>query len=143
MHFVRAATLLLLLAQLAPGCASNPSTAREHAVIQINSMKVAPQILEISGSGNSIAFTNWSNSAATVQFPASMVNAFTCEDLRPQFVVSGDRIESVEVLGDSESLTTPCPLLPGTYAYEVWLSESRRDRENPQLKLKGTIVVAP
>ena len=66
MHFVRAATLLLLLAQLAPGCASNPSTAREHAVIQINSMKVAPQILEISGSGNSIAFTNWSNSAATV-----------------------------------------------------------------------------
>jgi len=72
-----------------------------------------------------------------------MANAFVCKDLRPQFVLSGDRIESVQALGDNENLSTPCALKPGSYEYEVWLSGSRMDRENPQLKIKGRIEVSP
>jgi hypothetical protein len=71
-----------------------------------------------------------------------MASAFTCDELRPQFVLNGDRIESVQVLGDNENLATPCPLKPGSYDYEVWLSESRMQRENPQLKIKGRIEVS-
>jgi|ETNmetMinimDraft_26_1059896.scaffolds.fasta_scaffold168649_1 hypothetical protein len=130
------AFLLLFL-----GCASNPSEVRSHRVVQINNMKLAPEVAEVSGADNSVVWTNWSNNVASVHFPASMKSAFTCDELRPQFVLSGDRIESVEVLGGNESLATPCPLKPGSYSYEVWLSGSRMQRENPHLKIQGKIEV--
>ena len=132
---------LLTFLALCFGCASNPTAERSHAVVQINHVKLVPEVVEISGSENSVAWTNWTGSTATVQFPASIATAFTCDELRPQFVLSGDRIESVGVLGNSESLTTPCALKPGSYDYEVWLSESPSERENPDLKIKGRIEV--
>lgn len=132
---------LVTFLALCVGCASTPTDERSHAVVQINNMKLAPEVVEVSGSENTIAWTNWTRSTATVQFPASIASAFNCDELRPRFVLSGDRIESVAVLGDSESLTTPCSLKPGSYDYEVWLSERPSDRENPHLKLKGRIEV--
>ena len=134
-------TVLFLLPLLLSSCASNPGEVRSHAVVQINNMNLAPEVVKVSGPKNSVAWNNWSNSVATVQFPASITDAFVCDELRPLFVKSGDRVESVEALGDNESLTTPCALKPGSYSYEVWLSESRMQRENPHLKVKGRIEV--
>jgi len=142
MRLIQLGLLFSLLLFLGSGCASNPGEAHSHKVVQINNMKLAPEVVRVSGPKNSIAWTNWSNAVASVQFPASMASAFTCDELRPQFVLNGDRIESVQVLGDNENLATPCPLKPGSYDYEVWLSESRMQRENPQLKIKGRIEVS-
>ncbi len=140
----RFVTGLLFLVSLvfSTGCASNPAQVRSHAVIQINNMNVAPRIAKVSGPKNSIVWTNWSSSVASIHFPASIVDAFVCDELRPLFVHNGDTVESVEAVGDNESLTTPCALKPGTYSYEVWLSQSRVQRENPQLKIKGQIEVS-
>jgi hypothetical protein len=132
---------LFLSALFLSACASQPGELHSHAVVQINNMNLAPAIVKVSGANNSVAWNNWSNSVATVQFPASITEAFVCDELRPLFVKSGDRVESVQALGDNESLTTPCALKPGTYSYEVWLSESRMQRENPKLKIKGKIEV--
>ena len=143
MRLIQLGVLISLLPFFASGCASNPGEANSHKVVQINNMNLAPKVVQVSGSKNSIAWTNWSSSVASVQFPASMASAFVCSDLRPQFVLSGDRIESVQALGDNENLATPCALKPGSYEYEVWLSGSRMDRENPQLKIKGRIEVSP
>lgn len=134
--------LSLLAIQMAClGCASTPSGPRSHAVVQINNMNVAPNVAKVSGPKNSVVWNNWSSSVATVHFPASIASAFVCDELRPLFVLNGDRVESVQALGDNESLSTPCALKPGTYTYEVWLSPSRMGRENPQLKVKGQIQV--
>lgn len=133
--------LLVTFQLLCIGCASDPSSVRSHTVVHINNMKLAPEVVEISGSANSIVWTNQSGSAATIQFPASIATAFSCDELRPIFVLSGDRVESAEVLRSGESLTSPCPLKPGSYSYEVWLSETRTQRENPHLKINGRIEV--
>ncbi len=142
MRYLEIGLLTLALQFLSLGCASNPSQVRSHAVIQINNMKVAPTLAKVTGAKNSIVWTNWSSSVATVHFPASIESAFVCDELRPLFVRNGDRVESVEALGDNESLSTPCALKPGNYSYEVWLSQSRMQRENPQLKIKGSIEVS-
>jgi hypothetical protein len=142
MQTYRVASLFLTISMACLGCASNSSGPRSHAVVQINNMNLAPQTAAVSGAKNSVIWTNWSSSVATVHFPASIASAFMCDELRPLFVKNGDRIESVQVLGDNESLSTPCALKPGNYSYEVWLSESRMDRENPQLKVKGQIQVS-
>ena len=141
MRRIRIGAVLLVSLLLSASCASNPGEKRSHAVVQINNMNLAPEPVKLSGSKNSVAWNNWSSSVATVQFPASITEAFVCDELRPLFVKSGDRVESVEALGDNESLTTPCALKPGTYSYEVWLSETRMQRENPHLKIKGQIVI--
>lgn len=138
----RVAPLLLSIQLACLGCATNSSGPHSHAVVQINNMNLAPQVAAVSGPKNSVIWTNWSSSVATVHFPTSTASAFACDDLRPLFVNNGDRIESVQALGDNESLSTPCALKPGNYTYEVWLSPSRMDRENPQLKIKGQIQVA-
>ncbi|MDG2336136.1 MAG: hypothetical protein P8Q97_18175 [Myxococcota bacterium] len=134
--------LLLVLLTLSVGCASNPAQKGSHALIQINNMNVAPRIAKVSGPKNSVVWTNWSSSVASIHFPTSIADAFVCDELRPLFVHNGNTVESVTTVGDNESLSTPCPLKPGTYTYEVWLSQSQAQRENPQLKLTGQIVVA-
>ena len=141
MRLSRIGSLLLAAQLIFLGCASNPSGPRTHAVVQINNMNVAPEVAKVSGPKNSVVWNNWSSSVATINFPASVASAFVCDDLRPLFVLNGDRVESVQALGDNESLSTPCALKPGTYTYEVWLSPSRMGRENPQLKVKGEIQV--
>ncbi|MDE0884454.1 MAG: hypothetical protein OSB70_02855 [Myxococcota bacterium] len=142
MRFLMTGLFLLVLLTLNVGCASNPAQMRGHALIQINNMNVAPRVAKVSGPKNSVVWTNWSSSVASIHFPASIADAFVCDELRPLFVHSGDTVESVTTVGDNESLSTPCPLKPGTYTYEVWLSQSQAQRENPQLKLTGQIVVA-
>ena len=110
-------------------------------MVQINEMHVRPEVVRVPADGNSVAWTNWTRSIATVSFSASVADSFTCKETRPDFVVNGPRLESVEQLGSNEDLVTPCPLKPGTYQYEVYLFDNMGNRENPRLKLPGTIEV--
>jgi len=114
---------------------------REHMVVQINNMGVQPRVVRVQGAKNSIVWTNYSHFYATVHFPLSAKSGFTCDELRPNFVVDSAGIESVIAVGDNEDLVTPCPMKPGSYDYTVYLFNSRADRENPQLTVPGTIEV--
>lgn len=143
MRLIQLGILISLLSTFAPACASNPSAVNSQKVVQINEMKLTPEVVQLSGSKNSIAWTNWSSSWARVVFPGGMTSAFTCTDLRPQFAFTGDRIQSINASGDNMDLVTPCPLKPGSYEYEVWLYEPRFDRGDPRTKVKGRIEVSP
>ena len=142
--------LLVAFAALA-ACAGTPERTadgkrtnkpRENMVIQINDMSLSPQVTRVIGAKNSIAWTNYStNYYATVHFPASVKDGFTCTELRPDFVLNGPSIESIEAFGANEDLVTPCPMKPGTYPFQVYLFSRQANRENPQLTLEGSIEV--
>ncbi len=117
--------------------------ARQNMVVQINNMTLSPRVVRVTAKGNSIAWDNWSEYLAVVSFPLSILDAFTCKEMRPDFARTADRIESFAAIGDNEDLVTPCPLKPGTYDYDVYLANSLANRDNPQLTLKGQIVVTP
>ncbi|MEE3329066.1 MAG: hypothetical protein VX252_17130 [Myxococcota bacterium] len=129
------------------GCAGNSGdgkgTTAEHKnmVIQINQFKVHPAVTRVPAEGNSIVWTNFSDLLAAVSFPASVVDDFTCSEMRPKWVVNGPVLESITIVGGREDLWTPCPLKPGVYEYEVQLFNSGGNRYNPQLKFKGKIEV--
>ena len=131
------------------GCAGNsgdPSapgavSVRKNVVIQINQFKVHPAVATVPAEGNSIVWTNFSDLLAAVSFPASVADAFTCSEVRPDFVVNGPVMESISIVGGREDLVTPCPLKPGTYEYQVNLFNSGGNRYNPQLTFKGKIEV--
>ena len=61
---------------------------REHMVVQINNMGVQPRVVRVQGAKNSIVWTNYSHSYATVHFPLSAKSGFTCDELRPNFVAA-------------------------------------------------------
>ena len=129
------------------GCASSsgkpagPQPLHKNIVIQINQFHVRPEIAKVPAEGNSIAWTNWTDSLAMVVFPAEVADAFTCDEVRPDFVVNGPHLESIAAVGDNEDLVTPCPLKPGTYDYQVYIFQSPGDRYNPKYINKGQIVV--
>jgi hypothetical protein len=148
---------VLLLASMSLACAKTvhwmrygdddgkggSKAARQNMVVQINNMSLAPHTVRVTEKGNSIAWDNWSSYIAVVSFPLSIKDGFTCSELRPDFARTAERIESVVAIGDNEDLVTPCPLKLGTYDYEVYLSNSLANRDNPQLTLKGQIEVVP
>jgi len=143
------AVVVLLLTAVSLGCAMSSggqdsgkkSSLHKNIVIQINQFHVRPEVAKVPAEGNSISWTNWSDSLAMIVFPAEVAQAFTCDEVRPDFVVNGPHLESITAIGSNEDLVTPCPLKPGTYDYQVYLFESPGDRYNPELKSKGQIVV--
>ncbi len=114
---------------------------RENMVVQINNMSVHPQVVRVQGAKNSVAWTNFSDYVATIHFPASVKDGFTCTELRPDFVLNGPDIESIETIGANENLVTPCPMKPGTYPYSVYMFQNQAYRDAPQLTLTGSIEV--
>ena len=114
---------------------------RESMVVQINNMTIHPQVVRVQGAKNSVAWTNFSDYVATVHFPASVKDGFTCTELRPDFVLNGPDIESIETIGANEDLVTPCPMKPGTYPYSVYMFQNQAYRDAPQLTLTGSIEV--
>ena len=148
-HTVRPLFLILLFGTLLLGCAgtssdgakAGPKKLRKNVVVQINQFHVRPEVVRVPAAGNSVAWTNWSESIASISFPASVVQSFTCSEMRPDFVVNGDRLESIVALGSNEDLVTPCPLKPGIYEYEVGLFNSMGNRYNPRVTFKGKIEV--
>lgn len=105
--------------------APQASAARRDVVIQFSDMSVEPAKARVQR-GGSVAWTSVASSYyGVVSFPASIAGRFTCTELRPDFVVSGDRlISSSPLAGGGESLVLPCPLQPGTYSYRIDLTEA-------------------
>lgn len=149
-----AALLVLAGCTSSGGSSSHPSEtarstdARRDVVIQLSDMDVRPPVARVQR-GGSVAWTSIaSNYFGVVSFPATIVSRFTCKELRPDFVVDGDRLVSSRPLrGDDEDLVLPCPLEPGTYPYRIELSESGEgggmvERElDPVRSLPASLVV--
>lgn len=112
--------------------------------VQFSDAALEPAVAHVPAGGNVV----WAQGAATyagaVFLPASMKDAFTCDDLRPEFKeVSGGYL-SQPLGSDTERVGLPCPLKPGTYAYELILfPEDMGGADTATQRLKGTIVVAP
>jgi hypothetical protein len=143
-----ASAVLLALA----GCESTPerearaSEVRRDVVIQFSDTSVEPTVARVE-QGGSVAWTSLASSyTGVVSFPASIVGRFTCKELRPDFIVDGDRLVSARPLrGDSESLALPCPLQRGTYPYRIELGQGGdmgAGRElDPMRSLPASLVV--
>lgn len=114
---------------------------RKNVLVQINELHVRPEVVRVPADGNRVSWTNWTGSIAAISFPASVAKAFTCSEIRPDFVLNGPRVESIYALGSNEDLTTPCPLKPGTYTYQVGLYDTPGNRYNPRVTFSGTIEV--
>ena len=147
---IRSAIGIAVLFTSVAACAGTPQRTesgkttnkpRENMVVQINNMTIHPQVVRVQGAKNSIAWTNFSDYYATVHFPASVKDGFTCTELRPDFVVNGPSIESVVAVGANEDLVTPCPMKPGSSPYTVYLFKNQAYREAPQLTVTGSIEV--
>lgn len=144
-----ASTIAALLVTVA--CAQNqPPTftspddkqpARENVVVQINEGDVMPSVARIKA-GGSVTWANLSDMLATVRFPSGIKGKLTCkEPLRPDWNYVADGIESIPMKSDAENVVFPCALVPGTYAYEIWIFGSMMEMDNPQYQLKATLQV--
>jgi hypothetical protein len=129
-----------------PGRTPDTGGPREHAVVQFTESAVAPETVRITPDGN----VNWVSTAAEytgfVVFPASVASSFTCDDLRPDFSKIPEGYRSLPLTDyASERVELPCPLVPGSYDYEIWLIGAglgqAYDGYRPERKLRGQIVV--
>jgi len=136
------ASLLLVASLLAlHGCASSqPDMPRKNAMIQFSDMSIHPSVAEVKA-GGSVVWINMSDDyLGAVTFPDSIRSSFTCEELRPNFMQISGKIQSIPIRSDNENVTLPCPLKPGRYEYELWLSSRPSEMDNPQRTLKGALV---
>jgi hypothetical protein len=154
---MRIALRLAVLALAAAGCANqqtpeiesprSTNTPRKDIVIQFGDMMIEPSVARVDR-GGSVAWTSVStNFIGVLSFPDSIVEKFTCKDLRPDFYVAAGRLQSIDIANGQENVVLPCPLQPGTYEYRIDLTSGgegigNRDMgENPQLSLPGTLIV--
>jgi hypothetical protein len=154
---MRIALRWAVLALAAAACANqqtpevrSPHTTnvvRENIVIQFGDMEVTPAVARVKH-GGSVAWTSVStNFRGTLSFPESIVQHFSCKELRPDFFVAEGRLESIPLGGGGEDVVLPCPLARGTYEYRIDLTSGgegvggRSMGENPQLTLPATLIV--
>jgi hypothetical protein len=148
----------VLAAIAAGGCAQSavpvatqhPTTnePRKHVLVRFTNMSLRPSIARVL-EGGTVAWTNLSsNRGGLVSFPLSVVDRFTCSELRPTFYQTANRLVSIPIDADSAGVTLPCPLEPGEYAYRLDLFRGLRrvgpsisNIENPDLSLPGKIIV--
>jgi hypothetical protein len=136
--------LSLLLASCTATSGSNPEAGS--AVVEFSFDSVRPQTVRIAAGGN----VSWINIAADsrgfVVFPVSIASGFTCgENLSPYFrrTLSGFQSLPITDFG-SETVKLPCPLKPGSYPYEIWVSGAGLGETAPggsERKLSATIIV--
>jgi hypothetical protein len=154
---MRIALRLAVLALAAAGCANqqtpevesprSTNAPRKDIVIQFGDMQIEPSVARVK-QGGSVAWTSVStNFIGVLSFPDSIVEKFTCKELRPDFYVAAGRLMSIEIQSGQENVVLPCPLAPGTYPYRIDLTsggtgiDGRDMGENPQLTLPGTLIV--
>lgn len=132
-----------------PEFQSPPTTnkPRKHLIVQFNEGWVHPSVARLLPEGN-LAWVNLAdNLVAAVVFPKSIKESFTCTELRPLFFEVSAGYQSIQVTGEEgENVTLPCPLKPGSYDYQIYLSdEAGSDRysaiDNPTVTLPAKIVV--
>ena len=111
-------------------------------------MSLRPSIAQVL-EGGTVAWTNLSsNRGGVVSFPLSIVDHFTCSELRPVFYQTADRLVSIPITGNSTDVALPCPLEPGEYPYRLDLFRGLRrvgpsvsNIDNPDLSMPGKIIV--
>jgi hypothetical protein len=148
----------LLVAIAVGGCAQSavpvatqhPTTnePRQHVLVRFTNMSLRPSIARVV-EGGTVAWTNLSsNRGGVVSFPLSVVDHFTCGELRPVFYQTSDRLVSIPISGNSADVALPCPLEPGEYAYRLDLFRGLRrvgpsvsNIDNPDLSMPGKIIV--
>jgi len=107
--------------------------------------KLTPETVRV-GQDGIVEWANISNeSKGYVVIPAAIRSSFTCDELRPYFRADGPVYRSLPLTSfESETVRLPCPLEPGTYAYEVVVVGAglgEASATGPEHTLKGTIVV--
>jgi hypothetical protein len=148
----------LLIAIAVSGCAQStvpvatqhPTTnePRQHVLVRFTNMSLRPSIARVL-EGGTVAWTNLSsNRGGVVSFPLSVVEHFTCSELRPTFYKNANRLVSIPISGNSADVALPCPLEPGEYTYRLDLFRGLRrvgpsvsNIDNPDLRLPGKIIV--
>jgi hypothetical protein len=121
---------------------------RQHVLVRFTNMSLRPSVAQVL-EGGTVAWTNLSsNRGGVVSFPLSVVDHFSCIELRPVFYQTADRLVSIPINADSADVALPCPLEPGEYAYRIDLFRGLRrvgpsisNIDNPDLSLPGKIIV--
>ena len=143
--WVAAAALLVVSCSGATGGAPGARPV-ESTVVQFNYGTVNPETVRIPADGN-VSWTNLApDTRGFVVFQVSIAASFRCADLRPYFSRVEDVYRSLPLTGEeSERVELPCPLAPGSYAYEIWLKGvgfgDEIDEGKPDLVLRARIVV--
>ena len=116
------------------------STARDHVVVRFDDMTVNPSVARVL-EGGTVGWVNEGDYTGLVTFSAEDAGSLTCQELRPDFTRSADKIQSLPVHGDGEDVVLPCPFEPGEYEYVIELSEGVEAMYDPVRKLTARIVV--
>ncbi len=133
-----------------PVATQHPTTnePRQHVLVRFTNMSLRPSVARVL-EGGTVAWTNLSsNRGGVVSFPLSVIDHFTCGELRPVFYQTADRLVSIPINGNSGDVVLPCPLEPGEYEYRLDLFRGLRrvgpsisNIGNPDLRLPGKIIV--
>jgi hypothetical protein len=133
-----------------PVATQHPTTnePRQHVLVRFTNMSLRPSIARVH-EGGTVAWANLSsNRGGVVSFPLSIVDHFTCDELRPVFYRAAERLVSIPISGNSPDVALPCPLEPGEYDYRLDLFRGLRrvgpsisNIDNPDLSLPGKIIV--
>ncbi len=133
-----------------PVATQHPTTnePRQHVLVRFTNMSLRPSVAQVL-EGGTVAWTNLSsNRGGVVSFPLSVIDRFTCDELRPVFYQTADRLVSIPISGNSGNVVLPCPLEPGEYEYRLDLFRGLRrvgpsisNIGNPDLRLPGKIIV--
>jgi len=115
-------------------------------VVRFSYDAVNPATVRISADGNVTWVNEASDTRAYVVFPVSIASSFRCADLEPYFTRTPAGYQSPPITGmQSDRVELPCPLAPGSYDYEIWLSGAgfgeELDDVHPQQVLKAKLVV--
>ena len=121
---------------------------RKDVMVQFSDMSLHPSIAQVV-EGGTVSWVNYASmSEGSIVFSNEMAAAFTCSDLRPNWMKTGTGYHSLPITigGAMNDLDIPCPLKPGEYEYEVWLfsgsmGDPDADMGDPQSRMQGKIVV--
>jgi hypothetical protein len=149
------ATLLLCLGLPALAAAETPTweqhpsknKPRKHVMVQFTDMSLHPSIAQVV-EGGTVSWVNYASMyEGSIVFSEEVAAAFTCSDLRPNWMKTGTGYQSIPITkgGAMDDLEIPCPLKPGEYEYEIWLFSSTMGgpagMDNPQSRMQGKIIV--
>ena len=149
------ATLLLCLGFPALATAELPTweqhptknKPRKHVMVQFTDMSLHPSIAQVV-EGGTVSWVNYASMyKGSIVFSDEVAAAFTCSELRPNWMKTGTGYQSIPITmgGAKNDLEIPCPLKPGEYEYEIWLfSEGLGGlggMDDPQSRMQGKIIV--
>lgn len=120
---------------------------RKHVMVQFTDMSLHPSIAQVV-EGGTVSWVNYASMyQGSIVFSDAVAAAFTCSELRPNWMKTGTGYQSVPITmgGARDDLELPCPLKPGEYEYEIWLFSDGMggpgSMDNPQSRLQGKIIV--